>query len=86
MIHARTDYQRIQDPTGKIPQDEPVFLLRGQDSLAPEMLEIYALAAHKAGASPALVDSVYKHAQAMRKWQTEHTVKVPDMPEGVGRY
>lgn len=31
MIHARRDYDHIQDPTGKIPLDEPVFLVRGQD-------------------------------------------------------
>ena len=29
MKHARDDYNRIQDPAGKIPEDEPVFLLRG---------------------------------------------------------
>lgn len=34
MIHARDDYNRIQDPAGKIPADEPVFLLRAQDALA----------------------------------------------------
>ena len=33
MIHARDDYNRIQDPAGKIPADEPVFLLRAQDEL-----------------------------------------------------
>ncbi len=31
MIHARKDYDHIQDPSGKIPLDEPVFLVRGQD-------------------------------------------------------
>jgi len=31
MIHARRDYDQIQDPDGKIPPDEPVFLVRGQD-------------------------------------------------------
>jgi hypothetical protein len=38
MIHARTDYSRIQDPDGKIPDDEPVFLLRAQDVTAAACL------------------------------------------------
>lgn len=31
MIHARSDYDHIQDPSGKIGKDEPVFLIRGKD-------------------------------------------------------
>jgi len=38
MKHAREDYNRIQDPDEKIPDNEPVFLLRGQDVLAPNLL------------------------------------------------
>ena len=34
MKHARSDYDRIQDPDGKIPANEPVFLIRGQDVCA----------------------------------------------------
>lgn len=39
MIHARNDYQaRIQDSENKIPADEPVFLLRAQDSIVAATL------------------------------------------------
>lgn len=38
MKHARPDYDRIQDPAGIIPEDEPVFLLRGQDRYAAPQL------------------------------------------------
>jgi len=38
MIHARTDYQRIQDPEKKIPAEEPVFLLRAQDQTSAEVV------------------------------------------------
>jgi hypothetical protein len=31
MIHATEKYNRIQDPAGIIPENEPVFLLRAQD-------------------------------------------------------
>ena len=34
MLHARPDYARIQDPANKIPDNEPVFLLRAQDITA----------------------------------------------------
>lgn len=42
MFHARVDYSRIQDPAGKIPADEPVFLLRGQDRFAAQAVRDYA--------------------------------------------
>ena len=42
MIHARDDYNRIQDPAGLIPADEPVFLLRGQDPAAPNTVDRWA--------------------------------------------
>lgn len=38
MLHARGDYARIQDPSNKIPNDEPVFLLRAQDKTAAEVV------------------------------------------------
>ncbi len=38
MKHARKDYDRIQDTVGKIPENEPVFLIRGQDLAAPAAL------------------------------------------------
>lgn len=41
MIHARNDYQRIQDPANKIPADEPVFLLRAQDKTAAEVVRYW---------------------------------------------
>lgn len=43
MLHARKDYQRIQDPVGKIPANEPVFLLRAQDRTAAKVLAEWIL-------------------------------------------
>lgn len=43
MKHAREDYnERIIDTARLIPENEPVFLFRGQDELAPQVLEFYA--------------------------------------------
>jgi len=81
MIHAREDYNRIQDPAGKIPENEPVFLLRAQDAIAPSVVEIWSVAAHKAGASPAIVNAAYIQAAKMRQWQEKYGSKIPDMPE-----
>jgi hypothetical protein len=80
MKHAREDYNRIQDPAGHIPADEPVFLIRGQDKCGPKAVELYAMLAHDAGASPELVTAAYEQSQAMSLWQLEHGSKVPDMP------
>ncbi len=79
MIHARDDYNRIQDPLCKIPTDEPVFLLRAQDINAPETLEFWANLAEKNNASPELVELVRNHAKAMLDWQRTKKCKVPDM-------
>lgn len=81
MIHAREDYQkRIQDSEGLIPEDEPVFLLRGQDALAPSLMLDWASRMRSLGGDPAMADLVRVHANLMIHWQNEHGVKVPDLP------
>lgn len=82
MKHARSDYSRIQDPTKRIPEDEPVFLLRGQDVGAPDAVRAYADIAKKVGAEAVLVQRCYDWADRMEKWQSERAVKIPDMPDG----
>lgn len=81
MKHARPDYNRIQDPAGLIPDNEPVMVLRGQDIAAPAALRAYATAAATAGASDELVLTVLKHARAMEEWQRLVARKTPDLPE-----
>ncbi len=79
MKHARSDYDRIQDPAGLIPDDEPVFLLRGQDAVAPGVVENWARAAGAIGASSEIVTAAFRQASEMRVWQLSHGSKVPDM-------
>lgn len=81
MKHARSDYDQIQDPRGLIPEDEPVFLLRAQDVLAPGLVSIWADLAQMIGADPAIVNAAMQQTIEMRKWQSTHKSKVPDMPE-----
>jgi hypothetical protein len=42
MKHARPDYDRIQDPAGRIPADEPVLLFRAQDKHAAAVARFHA--------------------------------------------
>jgi hypothetical protein len=66
--HAREDYNRIQDPENKIPADEPVFLIRGQDIVGAATVREWALKNQRAGGDPALTKSAFEHANAMDAW------------------
>lgn len=70
MLHAREDYNRIQDPAELIPVDEPVFLLRAQDMIAWEIVEIWANRNEEVGGDPALTQLARDHAERMREWPT----------------
>lgn len=80
MKHARDDYNRIQDPANKIPADEPVFLLRGQDKAAPEAVRRWAAMAAHYGASADIVAKAKDQATLMEAWQATQAGKVPDLP------
>jgi hypothetical protein len=79
MIHARDDYNRIQDPAGKIPDDEPVFLIRGQDRAGPGAVEAWANIAESLGAEPEIVAAARAQAVLMREYQSGSGNKVPDL-------
>jgi len=79
VIHAREDYNRIQDPDGKIGEDEPVFLVRAQDSASVDCVVAWAHVAEKHGASLKIVELALKHADRMMQWQAEHGSKIADL-------
>jgi hypothetical protein len=78
MRHAREDYERFQDPAGLIPDDEPVFLIRGQDQIGATVVQVYALFAELAGADPDLVQRCRDQADRMANWPKH---KVPDLAD-----
>lgn len=83
MKHARSDYDRIQDPAGLIPDDEPVFLIRGQDMAAVGTVLRWACIAEGMGAEEDIVAAARKQARAMEQWQNKHDrYHLPDMPAG----
>lgn len=77
MKHARPDYDRIQDPAGAIPADEPVFLLRAQDELSARIVDYYAEAYLQNGGDKETAMALMRHAQKMRQWPCRRFPTVP---------
>jgi hypothetical protein len=74
-------------PLGRVADDEPVFVLRAQDVMAPGFVELWSAAlatAHAAFERPTTSDERLKvmtskmTAEDMRKWQNRHGAKLPD--------
>lgn len=81
MIHARKDYQHIQDPTGKIGEDEPVFLLRAKDRTAPHLVRMWAAAQRQnPKVDPEVIRTAEQHARDMEAWQEKNSYKWADLP------
>jgi hypothetical protein len=77
MIHARDDYNRIQDPAGLIPDNEPVCLFRAQDKHFAAVMEFYASLVEMDGGQQEIIRSARAHAELGRQWPVK---KTPDMP------
>ena len=78
MKFTREDYnQRIIDKAGKIPDDEPVFLLRAQDVYAPSTLRYYAKLLEEDG-NMEMAEELRNHARQMVVWQKSVRVHLPD--------
>lgn len=78
MKFTREDYnKRIVDKAGKIPEDEPVFLLRAQDKHAPGTLRFYAKCLEDDG-NIEMAEELRNHARQMIVWQKSVRVKAPD--------
>ena len=80
MLHARTDYNRIQDPENKIKENEPVFLLRAKDKFAPATVRMWAELVRASG-DETLALYVERWAKIMDSWQNMYGCSVPDVPE-----
>jgi hypothetical protein len=78
MKFTRDDYnKRIIDKEGKIPWDEPVFLLRAQDAYAPSTLRHYAKLVEEGG-NTEMAEELRIHARQMVIWQKSVRVHKPD--------
>lgn len=71
MKHARDDYNDIVALDKKIPADEPVFLLRGQDAVAAAVVRVYASLLEVADPTNPLIASARAQADLMDAWPTK---------------
>lgn len=77
MKHGRT----IADVVGMTEHatpDEPVFVLRAHDKVAPLTVREWAKLNRHAGGSDALSRTAIECAERMEKWQSEHGWKLAD--------
>jgi len=84
MIHAREDYKSIQDLSGKIPENEPVFLLRSTDKFTVLTIKYWvSLVRDQADSEEKLkiANLAYNHVNKILDWQIKHGIKFPDLPE-----
>ena len=63
------------DCLARLAPDEPYFVLRAQDRLAPEQIEAWAIEAQLNGCGPGKVAEARRIAAAMRHWSKR---KMPD--------
>ncbi len=81
MLHARSDYnERFQDLAGIVPDDEPVFLIRGQDQVGHLAVRAYAHLHRVNGGSDQVYQAAMEHADRMEAWTKERKSKAADMP------
>lgn len=68
-----------------IPDNEPVFLIRGHDPLAYDLCIDYANRAELIGCAPELVAAIRRHAELIREWAEKHPHNPADAPKGTLR-
>jgi len=71
---GRSNYDQIQDASGKIPEDEPVFLLRATDPLAAEVIRHWIYLAEIKGARLDILATAASQADAMENWPIKNKV------------
>lgn len=91
MIHARSDYNRIQDPAVNDPSllsdgstpigdDEPVFLVRAKDQAFIDVVGAWIESHRKAGGSDQMIEAAAFHLGTALHWRSKHGTKVADAP------
>lgn len=81
MEHAREDYRNIQEivtngTVRRIPADEPVFLIRGQDVVSGDAVRAWADLAEANGADQEIITVARQQAEKMDAWPKK---KIPDL-------
>ena len=79
MLHAREDYsKKIQCIDGSIPEDEPVFLLRGQDATAVATVEFWIeQQKFRDDCDHRSIVLAKRHLEKMKEWPVKKTADAP---------
>lgn len=77
MKHARSDYNRIQDPAGLILDNEPVFLIRAKDAVSGDSVRAWADLHDRNGGDPAMSAAARAHAALMDAWPEKQKADAP---------
>lgn len=91
MIHARKDYDRIQDPavndesllsdgSSPIKIDEPVFLIRAQDVCFESTVRAWMQFHSELGGDPFMSEALANHLQLASEWQSRNGRQLADAP------
>lgn len=81
-VHEASVYADVKDALG-IPEDEPIFILRAQDTLSVPAIARYAILAQELEMDKP-DDAWFRHIDEIQaqfsQWQTSHAnkVKIPD--------
>lgn len=72
--------QCCKDKWPTIPEDEPVFVIRGKDLLALKTIQYWIDLAKGAGVNDEKMNAVYRHHNDILVFQREHPerCKIPD--------
>jgi hypothetical protein len=72
--------QCCKETWDKIPDDEPAFIIRGRDQLAPATVLHWLEAARDAGVNPEKFNEAYEHLTEIAEFQEKHLerCKLPD--------
>jgi len=74
---GRKDYQFLNTDDDPIPDGEPIFIIRAQDTLGYLVVMFYALLCEIILFNSALAEKVREHAALFKSWPTQ---KNPDLP------
>jgi len=58
--------------------DEPLFILRAKDMLAPGVVRVWVHYARASGVPEEKLNEALELAERMERWQAKHGKKVPD--------
>jgi hypothetical protein len=74
-VHDTQHYPEIKRMLG-IPEDEPIFIIRGQDKVAVDAIDFYVDLSEAPGNDPSFMDDLRKVKDEFSDWQVKNSDKV----------